>query len=257
MTTRDELITHLRAAFERAPYALAAWQGGSDATGRTDEFSDLDLQVVARGEDVERCFDLLHDALGELGEVELAYRVPAPTWHGFEQEFLRLAETSPHHMVDFVVIPAELPPERRFLEVERHGEPLVWFDRGEWTRPQRLDRAAHDERLRARRETLAVTTRLFAPLVTRAIARGFPAEAMMFYRRFALEPLVELLRMEHAPERFDFGMRYLDRDLPEADRRFVEAASFPRDLDDLAEWHARILERVVPEGTVPGAGSSG
>ena len=51
-------------------------------------------------------------------------------------------------------------------------------------------------------------------LVNRAIARGHVAEATDFYLRFALASLVRLVRAEHCPWRWDFGLRYLREDLP-------------------------------------------
>ena len=38
--------------------------------------------------------------------------------------------------------------------------------------------------------------------------------AMASYLAYSIRPLVELLRMRHCPDRFDYGLRYLDRDLP-------------------------------------------
>ena len=51
-------------------------------------------------------------------------------------------------------------------------------------------------------------------LVNRALRRGQEAETVQFYLAFALNPLVRLLRVEHCPWRHDFGLRYLDTDLP-------------------------------------------
>ena len=51
-------------------------------------------------------------------------------------------------------------------------------------------------------------------LVNRAIARGHVAEAVNWYLRFGLEPVVRLLRVEHCPWRHDYGLRYLREDLP-------------------------------------------
>lgn len=51
-------------------------------------------------------------------------------------------------------------------------------------------------------------------LVNRALARGHCAEAVDLYLRFALGPLVRLLRVEHCPWRHDYGLRYLGEDLP-------------------------------------------
>ena len=37
---------------------------------------------------------------------------------------------------------------------------------------------------------------------------------MDLYLRFALGPVVRMLRVEHCPWRHDYGLRYLDEDLP-------------------------------------------
>ena len=50
--------------------------------------------------------------------------------------------------------------------------------------------------------------------VNKAIRRGHQAEALAAYWATTLKPLAELLRMRHSPARWDFGMRYMDRDLP-------------------------------------------
>lgn len=49
----------------------------------------------------------------------------------------------------------------------------------------------------------------------------------------------ELLRMRHCPERWDFGLRYLDRDLPPAMCDEIRDLVFVRDLKDLGAKHGR------------------
>ncbi|MCA8981095.1 MAG: nucleotidyltransferase domain-containing protein [Planctomycetes bacterium] len=244
---RSELIRHLHERFEGEPHVLAAWLGGSDASGRVDEFSDVDLQLIAEDAAVERCFDDLHRFAEELAPIEVRFRLPEPTWHGFSQEFLRLERCDPNHVIDFLVIPASTPPERRFLEPERHGTARVLFDRGDWLAAPALDRDAQSRQIRRRLEVLRATFGLHAPLVTRSAARGLDVEAQAFYQRFGLGTLVELLRMRHAPERFDFGLRYLDRDLPADDYALVRELAFPQDGPDCARMLERVRARVRAE----------
>ena len=68
----------------------------------------------------------------------------------------------------------------------------------------------------ARRQTAAW-------LVERAIARDDLAEATLLHLRFGVEPLVKLLRIQHCPARWDFGLRYLRTDLPDGFAERVEA----------------------------------
>jgi hypothetical protein len=72
------------------------------------------------------------------------------------------------------------------------------------------------EQAAARRQTAAW-------LVERAIAREDLAEATALHLRFAVEPLVRLLRIQHCPARHDFGLRYLRTDLPDGMAQRVEA----------------------------------
>ncbi|MFL6151059.1 MAG: hypothetical protein ACJ72B_01645 [Ornithinibacter sp.] len=48
----------------------------------------------------------------------------------------------------------------------------------------------------------------------RGAARGQLPEATDLYLRFALGPVVRLLRIRHCPWRHDYGLRYLHADLP-------------------------------------------
>jgi hypothetical protein len=72
-------------------------------------------------------------------------------------------------------------------------------------------------------EQAAARRQTGAWLVERAIARGDLAEATWFHMRFALEPLVTLLRIRHCPARHDFGLRYLRTDLPAGFAERVDA----------------------------------
>jgi hypothetical protein len=50
-----------------------------------------------------------------------------------------------------------------------------------------------------------------------------------------LQPLVEALRMRWCPERFSFGLRYLDRDLPAPVLGRLTGLAYVSSLDDVRE----------------------
>ena len=80
------------------------------------------------------------------------------------------------------------------------------------------------------------------------VGSGELAEAHTFYLRFAFTPLVELLRTKHSPARHDFGLRYLDADLPQGyAERLHELLPGP-DLGDRATqvfaWTDDVLARL-------------
>ena len=93
----------------------AAWLGGSDATGRTDAYSDLDLLVVAEDDRVEDVFAAIEATLTARSPIEHRYRLPPPTWHGHEQAFYQLEKAGPFLLLDMVVM--KLNSEERYLEL--------------------------------------------------------------------------------------------------------------------------------------------
>lgn len=241
---RAAIIDALARAFEAWAPAHAAFLGGSEATGRTDEYSDVDLVVVVADDAVEEAFATAHRALQKLSPIAQRWRVPEPAWHGHHQEFLALRDADPAHFLDLLVIQWSQArrPGTRFLDPQRHGQAVILFDRPGVIAADPLDREELDERIASRLASVRARFPLFQTLVTRAVRRGFPAEAATAYQDHTLRPLVDLLRIRHCPERFDFGMRYLDRDLPADVRGIVESLALPGSLAQVEAFQARAAE---------------
>jgi hypothetical protein len=254
---RASLLASLRAALEGLPEVLALALGGSDATGRTDEHSDLDLTAVVAVGSVEAVLAVVEAALLDLAPLRARLRVPEPAWHGFSQAFFALEGAPESLMVDLALIPVDVPPERRFLERERHGEAVVLFDPDGHLAARGLDRGPHFARAAARLTSLRARLELFGHMPAKALARGHRVEAASAFQGLLLAPLVELLRLRHAPERFDFGARYLDRDLPDEPRELLERLCLPGDTDGLARAIDTARARVAQELAELDAGTWG
>jgi hypothetical protein len=114
-----------------------------------------------------------------------------------------------------------------FLERERHGEMVVWLDRGGLLRARRLNRTHWKQRRAARVAQLRGAVPVYATLIEKELARGHALEAIGFYQ-VLLRALIELLGMQHRPDRFDFGWRYVERELPpEAQAQIARYAFVP------------------------------
>ncbi len=252
MLTRDDLIRTLYAWLEPLELARAAWLGGSDATGRADALSDVDLMLVVRAGRIEEGARAIHAALEAVSPIRVHYRMPWPTWHGFHQAFYQLADAPEHLMVDWVILEAGQP--HPWLEVERHGVPRVLFDKDGLVKSVHVDRAAIDAAVAKKVAELRQRFALFRHLPAKLIERGVPADAMHFYMTLVLRPLVDVLRCVHCPERHDYGFRYVRSDLPRAKWEMLERLSYvpgpgvlpgrvteAREAFDaaLAEWDAR------------------
>jgi hypothetical protein len=125
-----------------------------------------------------------------------------------------------------------------------------------------LDLQADLAAAQARVPVLITQFEMFQHLTLKEIARGHASDALAFYQAWTLRPLVEALRLLHAPHTRIFGLRYLARDLPAAVAQQAEALAFVRDLAHLREqqaaarrWFAACAARLQAQG--PGAGLQG
>jgi hypothetical protein len=210
----DDWLAWLAARAGSDDDVLVAWVGGSAATGGWDEWSDLDLDVLCTPGTSSAVYQRWLVGARTDFDVHAVWEVPEHVWPDGRQCFLTLQErpgllTEPVRIIDLHV--SDLSDAHTHLDVRRHGRPLVLHDPDGIIVLEEEDvsagmTAALDQ-ARQRRSTDEW-------LVNRAIARGHPAEAVDFYVRFALATLVRLVRAEHCPWRWDFGLRYLREDLP-------------------------------------------
>jgi hypothetical protein len=234
---RESIIAAIRAATEPHEWSRAMWIGGSEAFGRVDRWSDVDIGIAVDDGRVADGFAAAESALAALAPIDFAWHISPPT-DAKPQRLYRLRGADPFLCVDVGVLPVSTPPAARFVERRRHGTPRVLFDRVGFTDDVPSDPAAWRERLRARVAALVHRFELLQTQSVKAAARGEAGEAVAFYQAFTLRPLVEMLRIRHDPWRHDFDVRYLRFDLPPDVARRVGELWFVRDFDDLATKRA-------------------
>jgi hypothetical protein len=211
---RGEILAALRAVLEPLDYVHAMWEGGAAAFGRVDQWSDIDLQVDTDDAHAGEIFAIVERALRELTEIEVKVEVPQPAWHGHHQAFYRLRDAGPFLQLDLVAVVHSSPG--KFLERAIHGKPVVHFDKSGVVTPVEIDVDAMLAKLRRRVEDIGNAYRLFGIFPYKEINRGNPIEAIAFYQSSVLRPLLEVLRIIHAPARHNFHTRYIHYDLPAA-----------------------------------------
>lgn len=202
---------------------VAAFEGGSVATGRADGYSDIDLCVVADGALNDALFATIEEALQSIAPIAHVWPVADPPWPGFAQKFYFLEGAPRFFAVDCsLLLPATA---LQFLEVERHGHAQVLLDPHGWVQPQRLDRAAHAARRARRLAQNRAAWPVYRMLVDKELARGRALDALGSYQAL-LRLLVELAGLRHRPDRFDYGWRYLHHDLPADLQARIAALAF-------------------------------
>lgn len=219
---------------------LAAWEGGSAAFGNEDELSDLDLQLRVVDGATEDVAEAILLWLEENLPVAARFTLPPPTWHGVWQTIYRFEAAPETFMLDLCII--EASQEWRFTDRERHGEPVVIFDRGGMPETTDLDAALQHEKIQAHLERTDAHFETLHPLVKKSIKRGSVGEAFWFYHRILLPEVISAARCLHCPECFDFGGRYLRRDLPQEVAEKLERLMMPGSLEELSDCYQQAVQ---------------
>ena len=243
---RARISDALTEALRPLPTVLAGWEGGSAAFQNLDAYSDIDLAyLVADDASLDDLYERAEAALEAVSPIVARYTPQLGRYYA-------LKDASEFLLVDLVFLRVGEPDHH--LEVERHGETLVLFDKGHWLRRVPLD----DVRLAQGRDARLLELQTWFPMsqvfVRKAILRGQGVEAVHAYWACTLKPLADLLRMRYCPARWDFGVRYLDRDLPADVYAQVQELALVTDLEDLerkrvqaATWATALLEELISE----------
>lgn len=228
---RADIVDCCARALRGTPAVRAAFLGGSEAFGRLDRWSDIDLVSVGPLSDVQDVFAVVESALNGLSPIAQRLAMPpSALWPELSQRFYRLQGTDEFLMIDFCqVTPAQLGT---FLEPARHGTPVVLFDHDSLIHPAPLE-ADHDERMLKRLEWHRSAFPMFQCLARKSVLRGDLVEAVAVYHSHTLRPLVDVLRMRHCPVRFDYGFRYTGIDLPADVGAELRELMWPKDGPDL------------------------
>jgi predicted nucleotidyltransferase len=229
-------------------------EGGAVARGRADEYSDVDLMVVAPLAQAEALFARTEAALAAIAPVAHEWRVDPPGFPDLAQRFYFLAGAPRYFAVDCsVVSPAGIVA---FLERERHGEAIVWLDRKGTLGPRAVDAAALARRRQHRLAQLRGLVPVYSMLVEKELARGHPLEALGFYQ-VLVRALIDVLGIQHRPDRFDFGWRYVERELPAAAQQLIARHAFVPDASALAARLTSLVQTIELQlGSLPGSAAS-
>ena len=222
------------------------WEGGSAATARLDDYSDVDLVIVAPVDAAASIFADVEAAISEIDTIVHRWHVDPPPFRETAQRFYFLAGAPRFFAVDCVVVTES--SASLFLERERHGEPQVQFDRTGTIVALPVDREALSARRAHRLEQLRGSLPVYRMLVEKELARGRSLEALGFYQ-VLLRALIELLGIRYRPDRFDYGWRYVQTELPDQAQQLIEHFGFVSDADALQRLSAELGEELTHQLT--------
>lgn len=243
-------------ALQPLPHVLAGWESGSVAFDRADEYSDIDLNfLLDDAPAADPLYAVVESALETVSPVAASHSAPPG-------RYFKMIDGGDFLLVDVCIFRSANYRER--LDIERHGRIRPLFDKGQWLRRDASTGVSQVARRAKRVEELQTWFSVSQSFVRKAILRGQKVEALAAFWGYTLKPLVELLRIRHCPPRWDFGMRYLDRDLPGPVYDELRGIMFVGESDDLAEhlskataWGEKLLRELESGGSVDSSPMNG
>jgi hypothetical protein len=82
---------------------------------------------------VEEIFRKISDYLHENFGILKKFRTPEPSWHGHSQCYYLLDKTPDFFYLDILI--EKLTAQNRFMESDRHGSGILWFDKKDIFKP--------------------------------------------------------------------------------------------------------------------------
>ncbi|MBN2461701.1 MAG: hypothetical protein JXB60_08835 [Candidatus Cloacimonetes bacterium] len=236
MEFREIFISKLKELLSDDTEILMAWEGGSAATGYLDEYSDVDLGIICADCAVEKTFNLIESYLEKEYGLKHRYRLPEPSWHGHAQCYYILDHTPPLFFLDLLI--EKESAGNRFLESNRHGQAVIWFDR------KNMGDTSPTPETETRKKIKQILIKLqdSFPIVfidiRKLIRRGKIIDAFYAYYQM-LTRMSYLYNIKYRPAKYDFGLRYTYRDFPAEIIRELESMV---QVKDLVEMEKNLLE---------------
>ena len=229
---RAQVIEVLRGALLPLSFVNAAWLGGSDAFGRptscrtsTSRWTWTTATSRPPSARSSRPGRRLPDR-GPAGDADADLARHA-------QRFYRLRDTAEFTAVDVVVFQRS-DPRRYYSQTERHGRPLVLFDRAGVVRPEPLDRA--ELRATLAREVAGIRSAAVhpAPGGQGRSAGATPWPPSGSGTATCWLPWSPSTGSATPRPGHDFGTRYTQDDLPAQVQETLAELAFVTGLDDIA-----------------------
>jgi hypothetical protein len=231
---RHQLAQELSKRLQRSADILAAWEGGSSANSTSDQFSDIDLNILYVGNE-DLVFQMVEATLKDFSEITHIYNEPKSLWPDLTQKVYFIKDSPKHFFVDVATFPdSKLAILEEFMQMERHGKPVILFDKVDRIKSHPLDREAFLKRQQRRLNEVEAFP-VYRTTVFKELDRGNSIDAFAFYYSGMLRPLIEVIGMIYRPYRFDFGFRHLKRCLPSDLYHRIEPYFFVGDLNQLQD----------------------
>lgn len=232
-----KLESDIAKAISEWSFLEGAWFGGSRATQTEDIFSDTDLVVLSSNP--EKFFQEFEIFLRESYPIEKVWKVEGSIFKNFSQRFYVITNTPEYFYLDVGVFTSTDSEDfREYFNHERHGCADIIFDRSDI-----LKKAANNPKLEKVDSTLNENSKNQFEIIYRTFLkealRNKYIDSVHFYQRLVTLYVAKLRRM-YAPQKHDFGLRYVYKDLPYEQTKTIEevlqAMQSLEKMQEKAKW---------------------
>ena len=229
---------------------LAAWEGGSIATNTKDQFSDIDLCFLANNKNLNEVLNRVEQSLVKL-HIEHKWQAQKSVWgEGMMQRVFILKDSPKYFLVDVAIFDIEHAQLLKdFLEFERHGQPVIHFDKSAYIQVGHTDAMALFKKQQLRLNEIEKAFPVYKLLVLKEHERKNKLDSLAFYQNGILRPLIEILGMLYRPYKYDFGMRYIHKNFPQEIQNLLVDLSYVESLSEIPDKLAQ-AEKILAESIV-------
>ena len=220
---REKIIMDIKDALEKNTTVYALWLEGSDALGCADEYSDLDFVA-----DVE---DGHEEELGNLDLHEKVY-VNHPK---IKQKIYHIKDTSDYLILDFnIQSHSRKKEESTFVRGDIVEAAHVLFDKcGVVTwKDEDYKVSDHKEEILNRLVDLKSRYQQHSRVI-KYIKRNQFLEAYMYFMKYVVDPIIQLLRFKYTPKHDYLYLIHISSHIPERERLLLESFFKVTSVDDI------------------------
>lgn len=210
---RERITAKLKEALEPLDYIYAFWYEGADANGTNDSHSDIDYYIDFEDAYEEHVVAVVEQTLAAVAPLDYLHVMR----HGhpkLRQRVYHLEGTSEYLMIDFCFqLHSRDRNEYAYIEGDTIETAKVIFDKDEIIRFKAYDASEYTEQ---HASLMADCDYRYTQhnRVLKYVARKQLPEALAYYQRYVVEPLVTLLRIQYTPAHPDYHLLHISSHLP-------------------------------------------
>lgn len=226
---RKQIIDKLKSALEPNPAIFAMWLEGADSNKAVDKYSDLDIWLDVKDGKEKQIMRLVERILKTLGQLDLVEKLKHPI---IEQKVFHLKDSPEFLLLDVCI--QKHSRKFKFIREITHELPLVLFDKKFVTKLHSLNKIKTNKEIKNRIVELK-NIMSQAARARKYVLRGKFLEALVYYHKWILEPLVEMLRIKYCPLTRDYHLVHVSDHLPASVVKKLDGFYKVKSLNDIAK----------------------